>query len=270
MRKRVEYGIVLLIICCAYAAVLIFTQERQSSGNAPTISAPQEVLEVSVQDYEEALLAGVSASDEEDGELSEDVFIESMSEFDEENCRTVTYAVFDSDDNLSRATRRIRYSDYEAPRITLNQALCISYNDYNVQLQDYVGAASSVDGDLSAKVSVGSESQGDDGYYATFSVMDSCGTTSSLRLRIDTLWDDPSMTIELSDYLIYVERGTDIDPQDYIERVSDRGIEDDDLIDEVTVQDDYDADKEGTYEFIYRVERASGEYGITKLVVVVQ
>ena len=251
MRKRVQYVIVLLIICCAYAAVLIFTQERQSSGNAPQISAPQEVLEVSVQD-------------------DEDVFIESMSEFDEENCRTVTYAVFDSDDNLSRATRRIRYSDYEAPRITLNQALCISYNDYNVQLQDYVGAASSVDGDLSAKVSVGSESQGDDGYYATFSVMDSCGTTSSLRLRIDTLWDDPSMTIELSDYLIYVERGTDIDPQDYIERVSDRGIEDDDLIDEVTVQDDYDADKEGTYEFIYRVERASGEYGITKLVVVVQ
>ena len=261
MRKRLQYVIVLLIICCAYAAVLIFTQERQSSGNAPQISAPQEVLEVSVQDDEETLLAGVSASDEEDGELSEDVFIES---------RTVTYAVFDSDDNLSRATRRIRYSDYEAPRITLNQALCISYNDYNVQLQDYVGAASSVDGDLSAKVSVGSESQGDDGYYATFSVMDSCGTTSSLRLRIDTLWDDPSMTIELSDYLIYVERGTDIDPQDYIERVSDRGIEDDDLIDEVTVQDDYDADKEGTYEFIYRVERASGEYGITKLVVVVQ
>ena len=47
-------------------------------------------------------------------------------------------------------------------------------------------------------------------------------------------------------------------------------MEDDDLIDEVTVQDDYDADKEGIYEFIYRVERASGEYGITKLVVVVQ
>ena len=41
MRKRVQYVIVLLIICCAYAAVLIFTQERQSSGNAPTISAPQ-------------------------------------------------------------------------------------------------------------------------------------------------------------------------------------------------------------------------------------
>ena len=78
------------------------------------------------------------------------------------------------------------------------------------------------------------------------------------------------MTIELSDYLIYVERGTDIDPQDYIERVSDRGIEDDDLIDEVTVQDDYDADKAGTHEFIHRVERDSGEYGITKLVVVVQ
>ena len=50
MRKRVQYVIVLLIICCAYAAVLIFTQERQSSGNAPQISAPQEVLEVSVQD----------------------------------------------------------------------------------------------------------------------------------------------------------------------------------------------------------------------------
>ena len=270
MRKRVQYVIVLLIICCAYAAVLIFTQERQSSGNAPTISAPQEVLEVSVKDDDKKLLEGLSAADEEDGDLSDSIFIESMSEFDNDNCRTVTYAVFDSDDNLSRATRRIRYSDYSAPRITLNQALCISYNNYNVQLQDYVGAISSVDGDISAKVSVNSEAQDGNSYYATFSVTDSCGTTSSLRLKIDQLWDEPSLTITLSDYLIYVDKGTEIDAEDYIESVSDRGIEDEDLIDDISIQDNYNADEEGTYEFIYRIERTSGEYGITKLVVVVQ
>lgn len=270
MRKRVQYVIVLLIICCAYAAVLIFTQERQSSGDAPTISAPQEVLEVSVKDDDEKLLEGLSAADEEDGDLSDSIFIESMSEFDNDNCRTVTYAVFDSDDNLSRATRRIRYSDYSAPRITLNQALCISYNNYNVQLQDYVGATSSVDGDISAKVSVNSEAQDGNNNYATFSVTDSCGTTSSLRLKIDQLWDEPSLTITLSDYLIYVDKGTEIDAEDYIESVSDRGIEDGDLIDDISIQDNYNADEEGTYEFIYRIERTSGEYGITKLVVVVQ
>ena len=69
MRKRVQYVIVLLIICCAYAAAPIFTQERQSSGNAPTISAPQEVLEVSVKHDDEKLLEGLSAVDEEDGEI---------------------------------------------------------------------------------------------------------------------------------------------------------------------------------------------------------
>ena len=120
----------------------------------------------------------------------------------------MTYAVFDSDDNLSRATRRIRYSDYSAPRITLNQALCISYNNYNVQLQDYVGATSSVDGDISAKVSVNWRGAGWQQLLCDRSpVTDSCGTTSSLRLKIDQLWDEPSLTITLSDYLIYVDKG---------------------------------------------------------------
>ena len=270
MKKNCKYFILGILLIIGYGGFIFIQGRDDKVGHDPQITVPQTPLTVSVTSEESVLLQDVSASDKEDGDLTSQMFIESISAFQENQTRTITYAVFDSDDNLSRATRRIRYSDYEAPRITLNQALCISYNDYNVQLQDYVGAASSVDRDLSAKVSVGSESQGDDGYYATFSVMDSCGTTSSLRLRIDTLWDDPSMTIELSDYLIYVERGTDIDPQDYIERVSDRGIEDDDLIDEVTVQDDYDADKEGTYEFIYRINRSNGDYGITKLVVIVE
>ena len=54
------------------------------------ISAPQEVLEVSVKDDDEKLLEGLSAADEEDGDLSDSIFIESMSEFDNDNCRTVT------------------------------------------------------------------------------------------------------------------------------------------------------------------------------------
>ena len=69
---------------------------------------------------------------------------------------------------------------------------------------------------------------------------------------------------------MYIDIKNETLAQDILSHVNVPAPADDDLIDEVTVQDDYDADKEGTYEFIYRVERASGEYGITKLVVVVQ
>lgn len=49
-------------------------------------------------------------------------------------------AVFDTDDNLSQTTRRIKYKDYEAPKLTLKQSLDSSVAYDATQIFNYFGA----------------------------------------------------------------------------------------------------------------------------------
>ncbi len=272
MRKTMEFFVMLIIVCCIYGIVILIFQNTDAKGSVPVISTPQDVLEISVKDDEDVILEGVKAEDQEDGILDDSVFVESISSFDEDQCRTVTYAVFDSDDNLAQATRKIKYTDYEAPKITLKKALYSAYSDASVKLTDYVGATSSVDGDISGSVTVSSDTEDTSGnvLYPTFQVTDSCGTTVKLRFKIDILDYDPVINIELKDYLIYVKKGTKIDPKDYIDEISERNIKDNSLMDRVQIQDNYNADEPGVYEFVYRIERSNGDSGYTKLIVVVE
>lgn len=108
MRKTIEFLAVVAIVWCLFGVAILLFQGSGTVGSKPSISAPQDVLEVSVKDKEDVLLEDVTAEDAEDGNLNTSVFVESISPFDEEQCRTVTYAVFDSDDNLSQTTRQIK------------------------------------------------------------------------------------------------------------------------------------------------------------------
>lgn len=272
MRKTIEFLAVVAIVWCLFGVAILLFQGSGTVGSKPSISAPQDVLEVSVKDKEDVLLEDVTAEDSEDGNLNASVFVESISPFDEEQCRTVTYAVFDSDDNLSQTTRRIKYKDYEAPKIILKKSLTFAYSNSNVELFDYVGANSVVDGDISSAVTILTEEDYFTGNssHITIQVTDSSGITSKLRLKVDFLDYEPVIDIQLTNYLIYVKKGTKIDPKEYIDTVIERQIEDPSLINSIEIQDNYNAKQPGVYEFIYRIERSNGDSGLTKLVVVVE
>lgn len=270
MKKKVLYFFVVVLLCGSYGAFLVMNQRFGKTGEFPVIEVSNEALEVSVKAKEKTLLQGIKAFDKEDGDISSKVFIESISEFDDQDYRTITYGVFDSDDNLTRATRKLKYKDYEKPEFDLNKALCFTYMDDDLIIKDFIRAKSKVDGDISSKITMRSEDYSANNSYLTFSVKDSCGGKSEIKLKAEILNTKPQIEIELSDYLIKVEKGTDIDPKSYIENITYMGIEDDSLSYDVKVTDNYDPDKEGMYEFIYRIERSNGDYGITKLVVIVE
>ena len=65
----------------------------------------------------------------------------------------VTYAAFDSDRHVTKATRTVRYTDYHSPRFTLSQPLICRTNGSRA-LSLFVGAADSIDGDLSDRVKI--------------------------------------------------------------------------------------------------------------------
>ena len=270
MRKTIEFLAIVAIVWCLFGVAILLFQGSGTVGSKPSISAPQDVLEVSVKDKEDVLLEDVTAEDAEDGNLNTSVFVESISPFDEEQCRTVTYAVFDSDDNLSQTTRRIKYIDYEEPKIYLKRSLNASLDLDTGDLINYFKAKSSLDGDISGKLVVSNINYLNNLYSFSVSVTDSCGYKSELNFKLERLNIDSTLDIVLTDYLIYVKRGTKIDPIDYVESVNQGSIESNDLISEIKVIDDYKANEPGMYQFIYQVDGIGDNYGLSTLYVVVE
>lgn len=273
-KKNIKYGFILIVLIALYIAFIVITGLLGDKGKEPEITAPGSVLEVSVEDKEDVLLKGIKATDDEDGNISDKVFIESISAFDDNKQRTVTYAVFDSDDHLVRTTRQIKYSDYTAPVFDIDEALCYYYYlSSNEEYKNFVSAESCVDGDLSSKITVEKNYYKDNVHYVDYSVTDSCGTKESLTLKADELNKNPNVEITLKKYLKRVKKGTtitEIAPRSNMEEIKVMDMVDDTLKAEVEVTHNYNPDVPGTYEFIYRLSKSNGDYGYTKLVVIVE
>lgn len=273
-KKNIKYGFILIVLIALYIAFIVMTGFLGDKGKEPEITAPSSVLEVSVEDKEDVLLKGIKANDDEDGNISDKVFIESISAFDDNKQRTVTYAVFDSDDHLVRTTRQIKYSDYTAPVFDIDEALCYYYYlSSNEEYKNFVSAESCVDGDLSSKITVEKNYYKDNVHYVDYSVTDSCGTKESLTLKADELNKNPNVEITLKKYLKRVKKGTtitEIAPRSNMEEIKVMDMVDDTLKAEVEVTHNYNPDVPGTYEFIYRLSKSNGDYGYTKLVVIVE
>lgn len=271
MTNNKKYLLTILLLIGLYALFIVGNKIFNKTDNtAPVITITDEILTVSVKDKEKALLKGVSASDNEDGDLTSKIVIDSISEFDEKNYRTVTYVVFDSNDQMAKATRRIKYSDYQAPVFGIKEPLVFYYVANNSEFAYFVTANSSLDGNISNRILVENDFYVEGKREVRYSVTDSCGVKSTITLKADELNDIPSIEFTLSEYLIRVDKGTEIDPYSYIEHIEYMGMDLTDDYENIKIQNNYDPTTEGMYEFIYRYSDETGEFGITKLVVIVE
>lgn len=269
-KKNKMFIIAFLAINVIYVAFVLGSKLFDcSKGESPTITFNSNEITVSVKAGEKELLAGVTASDKEDGNISKDVFIYGISTFDQNKSRTVTYAVFDSDSNLVKSSRKIKYSDYTAPKFTaLSSLMNMSLNNSD---NSYVGAISSVDGNIGNKVSI---TKFDNEFLTTYkyNVTDSTGTTSSLEVDDEITLNSilSNIKINLKKYIVYVKKGTVLNPVSYIASVETSLGKQNELKSLVVSETNYDMTKEGVYEVKYTLNRSNGDYGITKLIVIVE
>ena len=211
MRKfRVIWLCLFAAVGITFSACVIF-QNVYGKDGGPVIFYPEGVLEISVQDGEEALLQGVTAKDDKDGDVTGSILVEKRSGFYGENRREVTYAAFDSDGNVAKATREIVYTDYTPIRFQLNHSLRYRTGE-TINLSELVGASDSLDGDLSDKVKVKLESglstRTSGVYRIQFSVTNSACDTRILDTELEVY--DAAMNeavVNLTTYLIYYEDG---------------------------------------------------------------
>lgn len=247
-------------------AVCIF-QKIADGGASPEIVFSDDVLAVSTGADDAALLAGVTATDAEDGDVTASLLVEGVSGRNADGTVQVTYAAFDSDRHVTKATRTVRYTDYHSPRFTLSQPLICRTNGSRA-LSLFVGAADSIDGDLSDRVKIaltdGSSLLIAGTHTAELRVTNSIGDTASVPVTVEVTTGDVNPAhITLTQYLIYLPAGSSYAPLDYV-----AGVNDGDSKNGVTAESAVNTQVPGVYEVVFLYRSGNTESHTRQIVVV--
>lgn len=219
-----------VVVFVIYHAVRITTNDR----TIPVIEMDSDSIVVSVKGGDEAILEGVTATDGKDGDITENLFIESRTTFFEKGRFNVTIAVADRDNHVTKVTREVSYSDYKSPQFSLSGPLKFlttreSQDDLNITKG--LSAKDVVDGNISNRIKISSDYsivgsiEGD--YHMLFLVTNSMGDTARLPVTI-TIYSAPRESglpqLILSKYLINIPVGKKVDLMSLVEQIDYRNL----------------------------------------------
>lgn len=269
MKRLKTFCIGLLAVSVAAAGRTMFTRLRIQNDAGPVLTYDNDVKDVSIHDDDAALLAGITAQDAQDGDVSDSLVIEQLSSFVGDNERVMSFAAFDKDHHVTKGSKLIRYTDYTPTVFSLSAPLQVQTGtpDFKAALS----AQDCLDGDISRNITVSTDQKINldvaGSYPARFSVTNSAGDTSSFTATIDVVERTGlAVQIDLSSYLVYA--GSEIDPMSYVSSVTVNG--DDVSLSSVDMKIDNPVDYStpGSYEITYTCN-VNGMEGTTRLVVIV-
>ena len=264
----------LFVVLAALTGVSEWYARTQVDRTPPTITCEDGVLEVSVQADRTELLQGVTAQDDLDGDLTEKVMVEHVSNLTGADTARITYVVFDSSDNAATCSRTIRYTDYRKPRFQLTAPLHYYVGD-TITLLDRLTAVDVIDGDLQEKIRLTASNLTNTlagTYHVTVQVTNSLGDTSVLPLTILVDSGSGYLTpeIRLTDYLVYLDAGSRFDPGAYVRFITDPSAGNKNVSkNQAEIFSEVDPSTPGTYEVVYSYTGSGGREGKTILTVVV-
>lgn len=275
----------LLVVVSVYFAMHQSGYNEKTGGARPVITFDSNIVETTIANAEEELMKGVKAYDEEDGDVTASVLVESISKFTTPGKSIVTYAAFDSSNHITSATREVVYTDYTAPKITLLEPLKFIYTS-SLDITESISAYDSMDGDISDRIKYTFKDSGDNlatvgKHNIIFTVSNSMGDVATLEIPVE-IYTETYMEkintpkIYLNEYLVYAKTGDTIDFSDCIKYV---------MIGNETIRkwelrssgleieidrNDLDMKTPGVYSVTYSLETLTGYRGMTDLIVVVE
>lgn len=260
-----------LLMAAMITGYLFFLQayEKEEKNALPEIIFDSDHLVLSVSDDDSRLMEGVHAYDEEDGDLTDQIIIDSVSVFDSNSCRTVKYVVFDKQNKAAVAARTISYTDYTPPQIYLKDSL-VQDTISTTSLNRMIGAVSSVDGDISNNTELRCGTLQNNRMDVKVSVSDSTGTESTISFACDYDRTVYLADIVLKQYLLYLPVGTEYN---FLENINDIVVANTsrpDLLGQVVIQSFVDFYTPGIYEVYYYLSGDTGSSARVKGLVVIQ
>lgn len=281
MRGLRRASIALFIISLIVFGIHFYKKNVLDDKTGPVFHMDSDLVEVSVKDGEDAWIKGLTATDAKDGDVTDSILVESVSPFTGTGHRIVNYVAIDSDNHVAHTKRELAYTDYEASHFHLKRPLSFAMNAKN--LLDGITVEDCIDGDLTKNVKMMSDEEIDTAhvgeYPARLKVTNSAGGISYLPVTVE-IYDATVYyklpQLNLREYVVYVEKGSDFDEEEYLlsivingtkyEMTDDRGSygavvktsqeEEDDTIgyDRVEIDSDVDTDVTGYYEVEYSFE----------------
>ena len=221
----VIFFIISVLLFGGYTLIRAVTVDR----TLPIIEMDSDEVTISVKGGDAAILEGIKASDEKDGDITGNLFVESKSTFIEKGIFKATIAVADSDNHVTKVERKVTYSDYRSPQFTLTEPLkflTTRENRDDLNIAESLRANDVVDGDISNKIKRASEysingyTTGDS--HMEFIVTNSMGDTSKLPVTVNiysALEESGLPEIILSNYLISTPVGAGADIEALIEQI---------------------------------------------------
>ena len=277
LRKSRVFVVIFFVISLAifdgYHVARIATTDR----TVPIIEMDSDSITVSVKGGDTAILEGVTATDAADGDVTDSIIVEAISPFTGTQHRIVTYAAFDSDNHVTHGKREIVYTDYVPSRFNLSKQLTFAMNSTN--LLDGITVEDCIDGDITRSIRMMSDEEIDTAhvgeYPARLKVTNSAGGVSYLPITVEI--HDPTVyyrlpQINLTQNVVYVEKGTDFDEEEFLDSITINGTrftltegagtygasdsageESENTIgyDRVDIESEVDTDVSGYYEVLY-------------------
>ncbi len=269
--KFYRFAVIVLFLAVSGVFLYTFVAERFTADTTlPVITLEDAVLELSVNAKDKDFLDGVTAFDEKDGDITDKIIVESVSKFIKPGICKVTYAVCDEDNHVATAVRKVKYTDYSSPVYSLTESPCYSVYEA-VNIKNALSVSDCFDGKLDGSIILTSNdyTTATEGVFSIdVSVTNSMGDTSVLTFPL--IVENRSLSapeIELSQYLLYVDKGDDVELEEYILSATD--YKEKDLLIKVTVDTNLNVNKEGTYIVHYYAVDDRGERGHSIMVVIV-
>ena len=200
--------LILFLITAAVFGVDQFRSYRDRDVSPPVFSSSSDELVLSVRDGDAELLNGLSAVDDRDGDVTSTIVIAGKSNFIEDGVMRVTYAAFDSHNNVGSYSRRVTYEDYHSPRFLSAEPLVLrsgsSYDYSFLQAEDVLS------GDVSSKIKLMTTvDDAEKQCTVNLEVTNDYGDISKLELPLDIYGtaEYNRMHPALSEYILYVPVG---------------------------------------------------------------
>lgn len=220
MRRLRIAILIFFIVVAAYFSVTYIQRRLTTDYRAPVIKADSDSITVDIPADDDELLAGMTAHDNLDGDVTDTLVVVSRGKFIKKGTLHVSYAAFDNNKNVGTYTREVTYAGYVSPHFSLSAPLRYASGGTGYDYLENLTAYDCIDGNITSQIKI---SKGDTtavSEYATqqkinIQVTNSCGDSSVLELTVSmenyTQYSMPSPS--LSEYIVYVPVGGSFEPR---------------------------------------------------------
>lgn len=221
----------LLLACAALLAgnVVIYIGKDR---NGPEITVPQEELTYVAGSDTSALLSGVTAADDRDGDVTSTVTVESIIPNEDQTGASVIYVAKDSKNNVTKATRLISYAA-DAGQAAAQEA--------EAAAQQAAQEAAAADQTAAS---------GEDAQTADDGAAQNEAAIAALPAE--------SPRFYLTQYSVEVERGAELNRLGYVQDITDDKDSRDELYQGIQISGEVDTNTPGEYMLEYYVVDSDG------------